>query len=447
MPQNMNMEKLELYNRMPTSVYRNSSYLCSNCDYENERLCDIEARKKKMQYYKRHCPSCYCLPEKQRLSSSVKSRTLENVEAMLNGHTFTEPINLTIKKSQSIPLSRKAYRHGYQISTRPYCPKRLPQTHRQRRKKPKFANEDVEVYSKYTQSGPIKSSLQKHNCCKEPERSPGEQRFFNTNNQVSMNYIQQIHELKKSYALNLESRRHCIDRDNEYVTEMKTENDVEHQLNAHRSQNIRKSDVIFEHLEKQNWHKEPIISESDERNEGQKFDIRKVTKPKMLGCDPYCATSSKPFMLAKKSINKSMEIGPDEPAYAAKLDLYNTKYHILESIDHMLGTMDDTKNFVSQEERTDQEIIEKTTREFQEIECQSLLNALTIDGNSTNFDKRIIRLECLDRIRQELIKLYALESTLDNCSPKQQSLSGHNISCNKEQQESHQPLKQKIINS
>lgn len=82
-------------------------------------------------------------------------------------------------------------------------------------------------------------------------------------------------------------------------------------------------------------------------------------------------------------------------------------------------------------------------QEFQENGWQ-LLNALTIHRNSTNSDKRTVRLECLNHIRQELVKLYALESTLNNCSPKQQSLSSYDMPGNEEQQQSHQLLDQKI---
>lgn len=77
-----------------------------------------------------------------------------------------------------------------------------------------------------------------------------------------------------------------------------------------------------------------------------------------------------------------------------------------------------------------------------------LFNALTIHRDATDSGKRTVRLECLNQIRQQLDKLYALESTLDNCSPKQQQQqqqslqSSHDMFNEDHQQQS--PLDQKI---
>lgn len=96
------------------------------------------------------------------------------------------------------------------------------------------------------------------------------------------------------------------------------------------------------------------------------------------------------------------------------------------------------------QEETEQETIEKITRELQENGWQLLFNALTIHRNSTDSGKKTVRLECLNHIRQQLDKLYALESTLDNCPLKVQSLSSHDIPCNEEQM---QQLEHKIAES
>lgn len=97
-----------------------------------------------------------------------------------------------------------------------------------------------------------------------------------------------------------------------------------------------------------------------------------------------------------------------------------------------------------QQEQTEQETIEKISRELQENGWQLLFNALTIHREATDSGRRTVRLECLNHIRQQLDKLYALESTLDNCPPKLQSLSSYDVPCNEERS---QPLEQKIADS
>lgn len=97
-----------------------------------------------------------------------------------------------------------------------------------------------------------------------------------------------------------------------------------------------------------------------------------------------------------------------------------------------------------QQEQTEQENLEKVPRELQENGWQLSFNDLTIHRDSADTSRRIVRLECLNHIRQQLDKLYALESTLDNCPPKLQPLSNCDMSRNEEQ--SHQ-LEQKTANS
>lgn len=147
-----------------------------------------------------------------------------------------------------------------------------------------------------------------------------------------MNCIQQIRQLKKSYASNLESRRHCIGKSNEYK-EMKIKSDVDHQQNEHKCQEMGGFSLKFEDMEKQKCYKAPMFCEDNERNKKLQFDVGKAMKPKMPGDDSYS-------VLAKEPFDKST---PDGSADLAKVDLYSTKNHILESIDYMLGTMDDVK--------------------------------------------------------------------------------------------------------
>jgi len=100
-----------------------------------------------------------------------------------------------------------------------------------------------------------------------------------------------------------------------------------------------------------------------------------------------------------------------------------------------------------QQEQTEQETVEKITRELQENGWQLLFNGLTIHRDSADTSRRIVRLECLNHIRQQLDKLYALESILDNCPPKLQPLSGCDMPRNEEHQQSQHQLEQKIADS
>lgn len=100
-----------------------------------------------------------------------------------------------------------------------------------------------------------------------------------------------------------------------------------------------------------------------------------------------------------------------------------------------------------QQEQTEQETLEKITRELQENGWQLLFNGLTIRRDSVDTSRRIVRLECLNHIRQELDKLYALESALDNCPPKLQPLSSRDMLRNEECQQSQHQLEQKTTDS
>lgn len=98
-----------------------------------------------------------------------------------------------------------------------------------------------------------------------------------------------------------------------------------------------------------------------------------------------------------------------------------------------------------QQEHTEQDSVEKITRELQENGWQLLFNGLTIRKDSVDTNRRVVRLECLNHIRQQLDKLYALESTLDNCPPK--PLSSHDMPRIEERQQSQHQLEQKTTDS
>ncbi|KMQ95076.1 hypothetical protein RF55_4729 [Lasius niger] len=470
---------MELYKRMPVNGYKEyAGYhrgdFCSNCgqnEYE-DALRSIATRKRRTKRYEKHCPSCHCPPERRRSSPSGGPRTLENVEAMLNRYerVFAEPVSSTIKKSQSSPLSQKIYWHDCQTGAHSRCPRKsLQQARRQRRTEhdrylcrmkgdtvnSELINEDVEACSKYAQAAPIKTSLKRHNHLREPEGSPDEQEYSEAESEVSAKYAPCVRqsrkrEEKESRIINPHlgsSRRHQgVGGDGEYIAEMRNvESDVDCRRNARQYQEARKLVLELEELERLRMTGEATaatrVNEDEKRLDGRRHDVvARATKQKRSGDESSA--------LIKESIDGSAKkLALNGPAHLAKLDLHATKTRILESIDHMLDTMDDAKNDAPmRQEETEQETIEKITRELQENGWQLLFNALTIHRNSTDSSKRTVRLECLNHIRQQLDKLYALESTLDNCPLKLQSLSNHVISCNEEHQQTQQ-LEHKIADS
>ncbi|XP_067210309.1 uncharacterized protein [Linepithema humile] len=456
---------MELYKRMP--VYKDAGYLgdvCSNCgrnEYEDVTR-GIGMRKRRTKNYEKHCPSCHCPPERQRFSPLGRPKTSENVEAVLNRYerVSAEPISSAIKKSQSSPLSQKVCWHDCHANVHSRCPKRSLQARRQRRiehdkylfrmkgdtvNSELIANEDVEACTKYTQSIPIKSSL-RHSHCREPEASPDEQEYSDAESEVSMKYTPRERQSRKLRVPNPGSRRHY--GDGEHIAELRNESDDVRERNARECEEMRRFVLgleDFERLKRGDGEAATTISEDEKRIERRKLHVAKAMKQKRSAGDaaPY-GTISKPSALIKESISKPQELVLEGPACLTKLDLNTTKSRILESIDHMLGTMDDTRNNAPvQQEQTEQETIEKITRELQENGWQLLFNALTIHRDSTDSSRRTVRLECLNHIRQQLDKLYALESTLDNCPLKLQSLSSHDVPCSEERQ----PLEQKIADS
>ncbi|XP_012063500.1 PREDICTED: uncharacterized protein LOC105626813 [Atta cephalotes] len=448
---------MELYKRIPANAYRNTGLyrhaeFCSNCGQnESEDLPrNVVIHKRRTRTYEKHCPSCHCPPERQRFSSPGKPRTLENVEAMIDQceRVFTEPISSAIKKSQSSPLTQKLYWHDYQTDVHPRYTKRPLQTRRRfehdkylfRMKgdatNSELTNEDIMACSKYARAIPVKSSLKKHHHCKQPERSPDE-RECSDESEVSVKYIPRAVQSRKSRVLDSELRHRYVGiGDGEYVAETRNESDVE-------SQEMRNLVLNLEDLERlKRGDGEATISEDDKKLEKRRPEnVTRMMKSRKTG-----DAANKSSTLIGQSINRlTKELVLNEPECLAKLNLHTTKTRILESIDRMLGTTDDTKNDVPvQQEQTGPDSLEKITRELQENGWQLLFNGLTIHKDSTS--RQVIRLDCLNHIRQQLDKLYALESTLDNCPPKLQSLSSCDMPRNEEQQSQHQ-LEQKTANS
>lgn len=82
------------------------------------------------------------------------------------------------------------------------------------------------------------------------------------------------------------------------------------------------------------------VNEDDKKLDRRRHDVvARMTKQKRSG---DAAATSEQSALIKESIDGSAK-KLNEPTHLAKLDLHATKTRILESIDHMLGTMDDVK--------------------------------------------------------------------------------------------------------
>lgn len=150
-----------------------------------------------------------------------------------------------------------------------------------------------------------------------------------------MKYIPRAVQSRKSRVLDPELRRRYVGiGDGEYVTETKNESDVE-------SQEMRNFVLSLEDLERlKRGDGEATISEDDKRLERRKPEnIARTVKSRKTG-----DAASKSSTLIGQSINRlTKELVLNEPERLAKLDLHATKTRILESINCMLGTTDDTK--------------------------------------------------------------------------------------------------------
>lgn len=148
---------------------------------------------------------------------------------------------------------------------------------------------------------------------------------------------------------NLGSRHHCIGGDAEYVAEMRNESDIELRQNDCRMrdcQEMRKIVLEFEDLErlKRGDGEVMMMNEDDRRAGKRKPDVARSTKQGKLSDAVSYRVTNKPSILNKESVSETAkEFALNASAHLTKLDLHTTKSRILESIDHVLGTMDDTK--------------------------------------------------------------------------------------------------------
>jgi len=152
---------------------------------------------------------------------------------------------------------------------------------------------------------------------------------------VSVKYIPRAVQSRKSRVLDPELRHRYIGiGDGEYVTETRNESDVE-------SQEMRNLVLNLEDLEKlKRGDGEATISEDDKKLERRRPEnVTRMMKSRKTG-----DAANKSSTLIGQSINRlTKELVLNEPECLAKLNLHTTKTRILESIDRMLGTTDDTK--------------------------------------------------------------------------------------------------------
>ncbi|XP_028048080.1 uncharacterized protein LOC105836612 isoform X4 [Monomorium pharaonis] len=409
-------ETMELYKRMPVNAYRDAGLyrhneFCSNCgqNEHEDMIRGIAMHKRRTRNYEKHCPSCHCPPERRRFSSPGRPRRPSHRQRRLEQDKYLFRTKGDAANSE-------------------------------------LTNEDIAAYSKYARTVPVKSSLKKHSHSRQTERSPDERECSEAESEVSVKYTPRIVRTRKSRMPDPGSRpRHVGIGDGEYVAEARNESDVE-------SQEMRKLVLGLENLErlKQGDGEATVtmISEDDKRLEKQRPDVARTMKSRKFGEAASRCVTSKSSTLIGQSVNRpTKELVLNGPAHLTKLDLQATRTRILESIDRILDTKDDTKNDAPvQQEQTEQETIEKITHELQESGWQLLINDLTNYKDSADTSRRIVRLECLNHIRQQLDKLYALESTLGNCSSKLH-LSSYDMPCNEERQQSQHQLEQKTVES
>lgn len=139
-------------------------------------------------------------------------------------------------------------------------------------------------------------------------------------------------------------RHQGVGGDGEYISEMRNmDSDVDCRRNARDYQEARKLVLELEELERLKMRADgevvTRVNEDDKRLDRRRHDvIARTTKQKRSAGDATAV--AEPSALIKESIDGSAKKlnGP-----AHKLDLHATKTRILESIDHMLGTMDDAK--------------------------------------------------------------------------------------------------------
>lgn len=177
------------------------------------------------------------------------------------------------------------------------------------------------------------------------QASPDDQEYSDAESEVSVKYEVSPRQSRKSRAPNPESRRHY--GDGECIAEMRNGGEDARERSARECEEMRKFVLRLDDLErlKRGDGEAATMSEDDKRIERRKlYAAMKAMKQKRSATGdaaPY-GTMSRSSALIKESISKPQDLVLEGPACLTKLDLNTTKSRILESIDHMIGTMDET---------------------------------------------------------------------------------------------------------
>lgn len=154
-----------------------------------------------------------------------------------------------------------------------------------------------------------------------------------------MKYTPRVLQSRKSRVLHPERRHRYVGvGDGEYIVETRNESDIESQE--------RKLVLSLENLERlKRGDGEETMSEDDKRLERRRSDIAKTSaKSRKPGNVVSRCTANKPSVPIDQSINEpTKELALNGPEHLTKLDLHTAKTRILESIDRMLGAVDDAK--------------------------------------------------------------------------------------------------------
>jgi len=177
--------------------------------------------------------------------------------------------------------------------------------------------------------------------------SPNEQEYSDVDSELSAKCTSHIRQSRKSHVPNPGLRHHCVGSYAEYIADMRNESDELRQNDCRMRdcQEMRKVVLEFEDERLKRGDVETATMSDDDKRPGKrKLGIAKMTKQgKLNDAIPYRVTN-KPSILIKESINEpAKEFALNTSAHLTKLDLSTTKTRILESIDHVLGTIDDTK--------------------------------------------------------------------------------------------------------
>lgn len=180
------------------------------------------------------------------------------------------------------------------------------------------------------------------------QESPDEQEVSDAESDASAKYVPRVRQLsRKPRASNLTTKQRypvVVGGDGEYVAETRNNNDDDYRQNGARSyQEMRNLVLELEELERLKRAEVATISNDKQRIERRGLDAR-INRQKNSGdAASYFVTSKPSYSLIKESIDKNAkDLALNGSAHFTKLDKA-AKNRVLESIDRMVGIMDDAK--------------------------------------------------------------------------------------------------------